>query len=149
MANDTINSDIVCSGALIYAKSTGKILFLQKAYGKHSETWGLVGGSSIPGENALQCLNREIQEEVGFLPDIIKTIPLETFISIDKVFKFYTYLCVVEDEFIPILSNEHSGWAWAQIDRYPKPLHVGLRNSFNNKKIKEKLHTIFDIMRFI
>ncbi len=149
MESRTVTDKIVCSGALFYAKSTRRILLLQKAHGKHQGTWGLVGGTNLQNENPWQGLQREVLEEIGSSPNIIKTIPLETFVSNDKVFNFHTYLCVVADEFLPQLSSEHSAWAWANIDYAPKPLHQGLRNSFSNKVIRTKLQTIFDIMELI
>jgi 8-oxo-dGTP pyrophosphatase MutT (NUDIX family) len=149
METRTITERIVCSGALFYAKSTRRFLLLQKAHGKHEGTWGLVGGTNITGETPWQGLQREIVEEIGSLPDIKKTIPLETFVSNDTVFNFHTYLCVVDSEFVPVLSDEHQGWAWAVIDRAPKPLHQGLRNSFSSKTIRTKLQTIFDLVDLI
>ncbi len=149
METRTVTDKIVCSGALFYAKSTRRILLLQKAHGKHQGTWGLVGGTNLQNENPWQGLQREVIEEIGSTPNIIKTIPLETFVSNDKVFNFHTYLCVVAEEFLPQLSSEHSAWAWANIDYAPKPLHQGLRNSFSNKVIRTKLQTIFDIMELI
>jgi len=146
MENNLIKDSIVCSGALFYAKTTRRFLLLQKAHGKHEGTWGLVGGTNVVGETPWQGLQREIAEEIGSVPNIIKTMPLETFVSNDKVFNFHTYLCVVENEFIPVLSDEHQGWAWAIIDRAPKPLHQGLRNSFSNKIIRTKLQTVFDVV---
>ena len=140
---------IICSGALFYSKKTRRFLLLQKAQGKHIGTWGLVGGTNIEGENPWQGLQREIQEEIGQIPKILKTLPIETFVSNDTVFNFHTYLCVIEDEFVPILSDEHSGWAWATIDFAPRPLHQGLKNSFGNKTIRTKLQTIFDIVELI
>jgi ADP-ribose pyrophosphatase YjhB (NUDIX family) len=140
---------IVCSGALFYAKNTGRVLLLQKAKGKHRGTWSLVGGTNDIGENAWQGLMREINEELGHVPDILKTIPLETFVSNDNVFNFHTYLCLVKDEFTPTISDEHSGWAWTTIDLAPKPLHQGLRSSFNNRVIRTKLQTVFDVMDLI
>jgi 8-oxo-dGTP pyrophosphatase MutT (NUDIX family) len=145
----TVTDKIVCSGALFYAKSTRRFLLLQKAHGKHQGTWGLVGGTNLENENPWQGLQREVQEEIGFSPDVIKTIPLETFVSNDKVFNFHTYLCVIDKEFIPTLSNEHMAYSWSTVDWAPKPLHQGLRNSFNNKIIKTKLQTIFDIVNLI
>lgn len=142
----TVTDKIVCSGALFYAKSTRRFLLLQKATGKHQGTWGLVGGTNLQNENPWQGLQREVQEEIGSFPQIIKTIPLETFVSNDKVFNFHTYLCVIDDEFVPVLSTEHCAWAWSTIDWAPKPLHQGLRNSFNNKIIRTKLQTVFDIV---
>lgn len=149
MENRTVTDKIVCSGALIYAKSTRRFLLLQKARGKHAGTWGLVGGTNLSGENPWQGLLREIDEEIGELPTIIKTIPLETFVSNDKVFNFHTYLCVIENEFVPVLSDEHIAYAWANIDHAPKPIHQGLRNSFTSKIIKTKLQTIFELMDLI
>jgi ADP-ribose pyrophosphatase YjhB (NUDIX family) len=145
----SIREQIVCSGALFYAKSTRRFLLLQKATGKHRGTWGLVGGTNIEGETAWQGLQREIAEEVGDIPVIIKTIPLETFVSNDSVFNFHTYLCVIDNEFIPTLSSEHQGWAWCTVDGAPKPLHQGLRSSFSNKTIRTKLQTVFDIVELI
>jgi ADP-ribose pyrophosphatase YjhB (NUDIX family) len=144
-----MKDQIVCSGALFYAKSTKRFLLLQKAEGKHVNTWGLVGGTNNEDETAWQGLQREIQEEIGRIPNILKTIPIETFVSNDSVFNFHTYLCVVDTEFIPTLSKEHGGWAWATVDGAPKPLHQGLRSSFSNKTIRTKLQTIFDIVDLI
>jgi ADP-ribose pyrophosphatase YjhB (NUDIX family) len=149
MENSLVTERIVCSGALFYAKSTRRFLLLQKSHGKHEGTWGLVGGTNIVGETPWQGLQREITEEIGSLPNIIKTIPLETFVSNDKVFNFHTYLCVVDKEFVPELSDEHQGWAWSTVDRAPKPLHQGLRNSFSSKTIRTKLQTIFDLVDLI
>lgn len=140
---------IVCSGALFYSKQTSKILLLQKARGKHQGTWGLVGGTNEQLETPWEGLQREIKEEVGSLPKILKTIPLETFVSNDSVFHFHTYLCVIENEFIPKLSSEHSGYAWSTIDYAPKPLHQGLKNSFSNRIIRTKLQTIFDVIELV
>jgi ADP-ribose pyrophosphatase YjhB (NUDIX family) len=149
LENSVVKESIVCSGALFYAKSTRRFLLLQKAHGKHEGTWGLVGGTNITGETPWQGLQREIQEEIGVLPTILKTIPLETFVSNDRVFNFHTYMCVIGEEFVPILSDEHQGWAWATIDRAPKPLHQGLRNSFGSKIIRTKLQTVFDLVDLI
>jgi len=149
METSTLRDRIVCSGALIYARNTHRFLLLQKATGKHTGTWGLVGGTTIEGENPWQGLQREITEEIGSISNIKKTLPLETFVSNDHVFHFHTYLCVVEDEFVPVLSTEHNGWAWCAMDNAPKPLHQGLRTSFTNRAIRTKLQTVFDIIELI
>lgn len=146
METRTLIEKIVCTGALFYAKSTKRFLLIQKAVGKHKGVWGLVGGTNTQEETAWQGLQREIQEEIGFLPTIVKTFPLEKFVSNDNLFNFYTYLCIIEDEFVPILSNEHMAWCWSNIDHAPKPLHQGLRNSLANKTLRIKLEAVFDIV---
>lgn len=137
---------INCSGALIYAKSTNRVLLLQKRAGKHESTWGLVGGTNLDDENPWEGLLREINEEVGTLLDFIKVLPLERFVSFDKKFTFRTYFCIIEDEFIPIISDEHMAYAWADIWNPPKPLHRGLSLSLRNKIIQSKIQTIIEIV---
>ena len=89
---------------------------------------------------------REITEEIGELPSITKTMPLETFVSTDSKFQFHTYLCVVEDEFIPHLNEEHDGYAWVSFGHWPKPLHHGLRNTLQSKINLNKLQTVFQVI---
>jgi 8-oxo-dGTP pyrophosphatase MutT (NUDIX family) len=132
----TLTEKIVCTGALFYSKATKRFLLIQKASGKHKGVWGLVGGTSN-------------QEEIGFFPNILKTLPLEKFVSNDNLFNFYTYLCIIEEEFIPKLSKEHLAWAWTNLDHAPKPLHQGLKNSLSNKTLRIKLEAVFDIMDLI
>lgn len=146
MAIRTITDKIICSGALIYAKNTHRILLIQKSNGKHQGTWGLVGGTNLADENPWQGLQREIEEEIGFIPDIIKTLPLEKFVSNDSVFNFHTYFCVIESEFIPTLSEEHIAWGWFDFKLLPKPVHKGLELSLRNKIIQTKINTIIEII---
>jgi len=119
---------------------------LQKAQGKHAGTWGLVGGTNLVGENPWQGLQREMEEEIGSLPYIKKTLPLEKFVSNDSIFNFHTYFCVVETEFIPVLSPEHDAWGWFDLSRLPKPVHRGLDLSLKNKVIQTKIQTVIDII---
>lgn len=135
---------IICSGALVYALNTKRFLFLLRARGRTKGLWGLVGGTNEGTETPWEGLRREITEEVGPM-DIKKTIPLETFVSNDSHFLFHTYLCLINDEFIPQLNDEHSGYAWVEFGNWPKPLHQGLRSSFSNKKIQLKLQTVFEV----
>ena len=142
-------SSIICSGALIYTLSTNRFLFLHRAQSRQKNVWGLPGGRNEDNETAWEGLQREIQEELGNLPDIKKTIPLETFISNDENFKFHTYLCVVKDEFLPVLNDEHNGYAWVSFGHWPKPLHHGLRNTLQNKTIQNKITTIIKVLKVI
>lgn len=146
METRTLTDSIICSGALFYARSTGRTILLQKANGKHQGTWGLVGGTNMTGESPWQGLQREITEELGFFPVIKKTIPLEKFVSNDSVFNFHTYFCIVEEEFVPKLSSEHVGWGWFDLGFLPKPVHRGLNLSLRNKIIQTKIQTIIDII---
>jgi len=139
--------DIICSGALFYAKDTSRFLFLQRTKHKTAGQWGLVGGMSEEGETPWKALEREILEEVGKTPKFEKIIPLELYTSKDEKFFFHTYIVVVEKEFIPTLNNEHSGYAWTYAKDYPKPLHVGLRNTLQSKVNQTKIETIVEVVK--
>lgn len=137
--------NITCSGALFYTLDTKRFLFLHRANGKTSDLWGLVGGTNEGCETPWEGLKREIHEEIGEVV-IKKTIPLETFISNDSRFLFHTYLCVVEQEFLPTLNHEHNGYAWVDFGKWPKPLHHGLKNTLTNKTNIAKLETVFKMI---
>jgi len=140
---------IICSGGLFYSLETKRFLFLHRTQGKTSNTWGLVGGTNNSEETPFEGLKREIQEEVGDLPEFVKTIPLETFVSNDDKFNFHTYLIVIRQEFIPELNKEHDGYAWVAFSKWPKPLHHGLRNTLQNKTNLAKLETVFQVIDLI
>ena len=146
MENRTLKHPIDCSGALICSRTTNRVLLLQKREGKHSGRWGLVGGTNHLDETSWQGLTREIEEEIGFYPEIKKTLPLEKFVSTDSMFNFTTYFCVVDDEFVPKLSEEHMAWGWFDLYSLPKPVHKGLDLSLHNKIIQTKIQTIIDII---
>ena len=136
---------IVCSGALFYSLNTKRFLFLHRSPGRTGNLWGLVGGTNEKFETPWEGLKREIFEEIGSI-EIKKTIPLETFVSNDTNFLFHTYLCVVNEEFLPILNDEHDGYAWVTFGQWPRPLHNGLRNTLNNKTNQRKLETVFRVI---
>jgi ADP-ribose pyrophosphatase YjhB (NUDIX family) len=138
---------IICSGALFYTLSTNRFLFLHRAQSKQSNVWGLVGGTNEELETPWEGLQREIKEEIGFLPKIKKVLPLETFVSNDDHFRFHTYLCLVNDEFIPTLNSEHNGYCWTSFNNWPRPLHQGLSNTLKSKTNIRKLETVFEIIK--
>ena len=138
---------IICSGGLFLAQDTKRFLLLLRSNGKTANTWGLVGGKKEPGDvTAWDALNREIAEEVGAVPTIQKIIPLELFTSPDDNFQYNTYVLLIDKEFIPTLNDEHSGYAWCGRDNWPKPLHRGVKNTFNNRVIRAKLDILIDII---
>jgi hypothetical protein len=141
-----MQNNIICSGALFYSISTKRFLFLQRTDAKTRGLWGLVGGQSKYTESAFDGLKREIKEEVGSILTFKKIIPLELFTSNDQKFYFNTYCICIENEFIPKLNKEHSGYCWTAFECWPKNLHAGLRNTLNNKAIKGKLQTILDLI---
>jgi len=143
----TSTQQIICSGGLFLARDSRRFLFLLRTQGKTAGTWGLVGGRKEPSDaTAFEALSREIQEEVGTTPKIKKIIPLELFTSNDQNFQYNTYVLMIDREFIPVLNEEHSGYAWTGFDQWPKPLHQGVKNSFNNRAVRAKLELLLDLI---
>jgi 8-oxo-dGTP pyrophosphatase MutT (NUDIX family) len=133
-------------GALVYAKSTNRYLFLLRNKSKHAGAWGIVGGKVDAGETVIHALVREIQEEIGVDYSSQKFIPLETFTADNRKFAYYTFLVSVVDEFVPKLNDEHRGYCWVELDDYPKPLHPGLWRSFNFDIVRKKIKTLESIL---
>jgi len=142
------NKKVIGCGALFYNLDTQRFLFLHRTQSKQSNVWGLVGGTNTEAETPWESLKREISEEIGAV-SILKTIPLETFVSNDENFLYHTYLCVVKNEFLPKLNQEHDGYAWVQFGKWPKPLHQGLRNTLQNRTNQLKLETVFKMLKFL
>lgn len=135
-------ASVVGAGCLFYSLSTKRYLFILRNQSKYEGTWGLPGGKVEKGESVIDGLYREIDEELGRVPEFNKIIPLETFTSNDYYFNYHTFLITVTDEFIPELNDEHRGYAWVNIADHPKPLHPGVWNTFKFDVVLEKLKTL-------
>lgn len=133
-------------GALIYAKSTNRYLFLLRNKSRHAGSWGIAGGKIDAGETVIHALVREIQEEIGVDYTKRKCIPLETFTADNRKFVYYTFLISIDEEFIPTLNAEHRGYCWVELDDHPRPLHPGLWRSFNFDIVKKKIKTLESIL---
>ena len=69
------------AGGIFYCRDTKRFLFLLRNDKKYKNRWGFAGGKIENNETTINGLKREIFEEVGHLPDIEKTIPIELFTS--------------------------------------------------------------------
>jgi 8-oxo-dGTP pyrophosphatase MutT (NUDIX family) len=121
-------------------------LFLLRNQKRHAGSWGLVGGGVEPGESPTAALQREIQEEIGPI-GYDKIIPLEKFTSDNGTFEYHTYVIPVDAEFVPVLNDEHRGYAWTSIDDHPKPLHPGVWRTFNFRVVLEKIKTVESVLK--
>ena len=129
-------------GVWFYSISTDRYLYLLRNDVKNPGCWGLPGGKVDAGENLQEALTRECTEEIGIWPEAIKLVPIEKFTSIDNKFSYHTFFCLVENEFVPILNNEHYGYSWIKSGVWPKPLHPGLWTTINFKEILDKIDGI-------
>ncbi len=140
-----MESNHIGCGALIYSTATKRYLFLLRNQKRHAGSWGLVGGGVESNETPVEALRREVSEEVGFV-DILKIIPIEKFTADNTNFEYHTYLLVVDKEFVPLLNDEHRGYAWTSINDHPKPLHPGVWRTFSFKSVVDKIKTFEDVI---
>jgi ADP-ribose pyrophosphatase YjhB (NUDIX family) len=133
-------------GALFLSKSTSRYMFVLRNGARYNSMWAFVGGKVEKKETEYSALQREIQEEIGFIPLVLKTVPVEKFTNSKNNFSYSTYVCVVEEEFVPKLNDEHKGYAWSKLDSWPKPLHPGVFTTFQIDEIITKIKTIEDLM---
>jgi len=140
-----VNSDINAVGVWFYCTTTERYLYLMRNDPKYPYHWGLPGGKCECDESLLDTISRECIEEMGAMPDYIKLVPIEKFTDNGNHFSYHTFLCLVTDEFMPNLNDEHLGYAWLDEGTIPKPLHPGLWNTINVDEIVAKIETAKDV----
>lgn len=133
-------------GALFLSKNTSRYLFVLRSGAKYDSTWAFVGGKVEKNETEYTALQREIIEEIGFMPLVLKTIPVEKFTNSKNNFTYTTYVCLIEEEFVPKLNDEHKGYAWSKLTSWPKPLHPGVFTTLQVTEISAKIKTIEELM---
>jgi 8-oxo-dGTP pyrophosphatase MutT (NUDIX family) len=129
-------------GVWFYTVDTHRYLYLMRNDPKHPGSWGLPGGRVESGETLLAAMNRECEEELGFVPDHLRMIPLEKFTTADSGFEYHTFFCVVDREFQPTLNHEHNGYAWIDSGIWPRPMHPGLWSTVNFEAVQNKILVI-------
>jgi 8-oxo-dGTP diphosphatase len=130
----------ISAGIFFYATSTDRFLYLLRTDSKNPGNWGIPGGKLEGDETLLEGLSRECEEELGFFPVAGKLVPIQKFVNHN--FTYNTFFCEVADEFIPILNDEHCGYAWVGLNQYPKPLHPGLFSTVSFDIVQEKLKAL-------
>lgn len=127
------------AGVFFYSKSTRRYLYLLRADTKNP-TWSIPGGGINKDETLFEGIERECDEEMNFNISECKIIPIQKFVN--NNFSYHTFFCEVKDEFIPVLNDEHVGYAWVKEGQYPKPLHPGLFSTVNIDIVIEKLNSL-------
>jgi 8-oxo-dGTP diphosphatase len=136
------SSVVTAVGVWFYAITTQRYLYLMRSDPKHPGAWGLPGGRAEPGETLLAAMHRECKEELGYMPEYHRMIPLEKFTTADANFEYHTFFCTVSDEFQPKLNHEHLGYAWINSGTWPRPMHPGLWSTVNFDAVQNKISII-------
>lgn len=134
---------ITAAGAIFLSKKTKRVLlnFRSQTVSKGS-TFGFWGGKIESGEEILQGLTREIKEEMGFVPNHDICFPIDVYCSPDGLFRYYSFVIIVDREFIPKINHESDGYLWCNMGAFPKQLHGGAKIILENPSYISNLMNI-------
>ena len=136
---------INASGGVFLSLNTKRIcLQLRSEECSYPGTWSFWGGKSENNETPIETLVREIQEEAGEIPEILKVYPLHKYTSRDGNFVYNSFVLTAQDEFMPVLNGESLGYAWTDLTHTPKPLHIGVKNILRSQSVLKKFETIIN-----
>ncbi len=127
------------AGVFFFSKSTNRYLYLLRSDPKNP-SWSIPGGGIEKAETLLEGIARECREEIKNWDENYKLIPIQKFTN--NNFSYHTFFCEVGEEFVPLLNDEHVGYAWVKEGQYPKPLHPGLFSTVNIDIVIDKLNLL-------
>lgn len=122
------------AGTFIFSLTTKKFLWNQRSLSISSPaTWALWGGWNENNESLVQTVIRETLEETGFLiyPEDIHFLQKE--IINDGNQEYHTFISFVDNEFLPVLSEESMDYQWTTFEERPYCIHYGIESIFRNK----------------
>ena len=118
------------AGLLFLAKTTERLLLILEDQKWTVPTFPRTSTLLADAEELLTSYNRG------------KILPIELYLSQDRGFEYGTYVCLVEEEF---LTTSSSTICWCSLNKMPKNLHNGLKNTLNNNLIRTKIETIMEL----
>lgn len=123
------------AAGIVFVAPDGDILLLRRApteknFGGH---WSLPGGGVDAGETPEQGALREAREEIGAeIPSGSPGRLLDRRITPTGL-AFHTFAFPVTEKFTPVLNDEHTGYAWANLDMLPGPLHPAVEQTLKER----------------
>ena len=117
-------------GVLIKCETTDKIFLMLR--NDKIPTWSLVSGGLEIGEKPIECLKREIIEELSINPNSINYKKIGVEEIADKNLTFHYYEGLTSKEFTPKLDHENLEWGWFDKKNLPSPLYRGMKEKIIN-----------------
>lgn len=125
------------AGALFYCTDSGNFLYMLRS---DDDTWCGLGGMRDNMEPLETTVRREAFEEAGLPMEAeYKLIPVTT-VYHPNGFKFTNYLALIDEEFLPMINDEHRSFQWTDWRNSPQPLHPKMMEAFNSPDGQRVLH---------
>jgi len=124
----------VTAGAIVLKDK--KVLMGKRKGGLGDGTWGFPGGRLEFGEDIIDCVHREVMEEVGIR---IKNLRFGTFTNdyFQKEGLHYVSIYFVADYDsgnVKVMEPDKcSEWRWVEWDKMPRPLFLHAQNLLKQK----------------
>lgn len=118
------------AGILFLCIPTGRILLGHRSNDVEQPlTWGTFGGAPKGGEQIapIDLAIEETYEETGYEAPKSNITPIYVF-QHQSGFRYFNFLCTVDEEFSPHLNWENIDARWFSLNELPRPLHFGLTN---------------------
>lgn len=134
---------MIKAAGIMYLTPDRQALFLKRGAGSdHPMEWAWPGGQLEDDETTEQAALRESEEECGYAPAPAALLPHARAVAPADVpdgedVDFTTFLCRVPEPFTVTLCDEHTGYAWANIDAPPLPLHPGAQLAIDRLGMNE------------
>lgn len=97
-------------------------------------SWGFPGGAIEPDESEWEGAKREVEEELGGLPNNMKSLTATTFEDPAANFTYTTFIVNIplldKEKWSIILNWENTDSNWFNINSLPSPLHFGVKSVF-------------------
>lgn len=127
------------SGCIIMSRDTKRFLLGYRSKDVNPpKLWGTFGGAIddnySPEENMIKELYEETKYKKQNTDEIIFLHEYR-----DRTFSYYTYLVVINEEFIPRLNWENEKAEWFDYNLWPFPMIEGLEKCLDDMKVQNIL----------
>ena len=137
------SKNIIGCACIIFDPVTNKVLITKR---QDVPIWTFPGGTREENENPIDCVVREIKEEIGL--KVVKPIHFATYLLKNKCEK-YLYYSIYQKDNIVVDRYEVSGYKWISLDSVPKSIglyNIEIINNFKNyiktKKVTRRYQKI-------
>lgn len=130
---------VVAAGVLPICKETGRILLVKRSDNSSEPgTWAGIGGkieekNGESEERVIDIVKREFFEETA-CKEHYSLIPSYVYITKKGKFKYYNFIGIFDEEFIPELNEENSDYQWISLEDFrnidSKDVHFGIKLLF-------------------
>lgn len=129
---------IIAAGILPICEKTGRIMLIRRGMDQSGPNlWAFFGGKFEDGidSSPKDTAKREFREESGIKNPLYRISKMPFYINDDNFLRFYSYIAIFEDEFVPNLEEEDEAqdYGWFYLDEVPDTLLPGVKEALDVK----------------